>query len=111
LFFLPNVQSERSRLARQVDGVLGPRECFDRCTGICRSFIEFGTRESETYCTTVYGLKCDTTHGSGGALNPTQPALIQAAIERMGEGAEIIIATDNDPDGRKLADAIGALAR
>ena len=61
MFFLPNVQSERSRLARQVDGVLGPRECFDRCTGICRSFIEFGTRESETYCTTVYGLKCDTT--------------------------------------------------
>ena len=50
-------------------------------------------------------------HGSGGALNPTQPALIQAAIERMGEGAEIVIATDNDPDGRKLADAIEALAR
>jgi len=47
----------------------------------------------------------------GGALNPTQPALIRAAIERMGEGAEIVIATDNDPDGRKLADAIEALAR
>jgi len=47
----------------------------------------------------------------GGALNPTQPALIRAAIERMGEGAEIIVATDNDPDGRKLAGTLETLVR
>jgi hypothetical protein len=42
-------------------------------------------------------------------MNPGQPALIRAAIERMPEGAGIIAATDNDPDGRALAEEIGAI--
>jgi len=47
----------------------------------------------------------------GGKMNPSQPALIRAAIERMPEGARIVAATDNDPDGRKLAGEIEALVR
>jgi len=48
----------------------------------------------------------------GGKMNPSQPALIRAAIERMPEGARIVAATDNDPDGRKLSGgAIEALVR
>lgn len=46
---------------------------------------------------------------TGGALNPTQPALIRAAIAKMGPGSRILIATDNDPAGRELADKIEAL--
>jgi hypothetical protein len=48
---------------------------------------------------------------TGGAMNPSQPALIRAAIERMGQGGRIVIATDNDEGGRDLADQIEALAR
>lgn len=54
---------------------------------------------------------------TGGAMNPNQPALIRAAIERMGQGRDgsfksrVVIATDNDEGGRKLADQIEALAR
>jgi hypothetical protein len=46
----------------------------------------------------------------GGAMNPNQPALIQSAIQRLGEGARLILATDNDEDGRKLAETIAAFA-
>jgi len=35
----------------------------------------------------------------GGAMNPGQPALIHAAIERLPAGATVCIATDNDEDG------------
>jgi precorrin-6B methylase 2 len=45
----------------------------------------------------------------GGAMNPNQPALIQSAIQRLGEGARLIIATDNDEGGRRLAEAIAAV--
>jgi hypothetical protein len=31
---------------------------------------------------------------TGGAMNPNQPALIRAAIEKLGQGARIVIATD-----------------
>ena len=48
---------------------------------------------------------------TGGAMNPEQPALIRGAIEKMGQGAEIRIATDNDAGGRTLADQIAAIAR
>jgi hypothetical protein len=48
---------------------------------------------------------------TGGAMNPSQPALIRAAIARMGQGSRIVIATDNDEGGRDLADQIEALAR
>jgi len=46
---------------------------------------------------------------TGGAINPAQPALLRAAIARMGPGSQIIIATDNDAGGRKLAAQIEAL--
>jgi hypothetical protein len=48
---------------------------------------------------------------TGGAMNPSQPALIAGAIEKLGQGARLVIATDNDPGGRALADQIEALAR
>jgi len=48
---------------------------------------------------------------TGGAMNPNQPALIRSAIERMGQGSRIVIATDNDNGGRALAGQIEALAR
>jgi len=47
---------------------------------------------------------------TGGAMNPNQPVLIQSAIARMGQGASIIAATDNDPDGQKLAAQIKGIA-
>jgi hypothetical protein len=47
----------------------------------------------------------------GGKMNPGQPALIRAAIERIPEGAVIIAATDNDPDGRALADEIETIMK
>lgn len=48
---------------------------------------------------------------TGGAMNPNQPALIAAAIAKMGQGARLVIATDNDDGGRALAEQIEALAR
>ena len=45
-----------------------------------------------------------------GAMNPSQPDLLGRAIARMGQGASIRIATDNDPDGRKLAAQLAAIA-
>ena len=48
---------------------------------------------------------------TGGAMNPSQPALIRSAIARMGEGASLIIATDNDAGGRELAAQIAEIAR
>jgi DNA primase len=48
---------------------------------------------------------------TGGAMNPNQPALIASAVKRMGQGATIIIATDNDEAGRELADRIEAIAQ
>lgn len=47
----------------------------------------------------------------GGSLNPVQPDLIRAAAQRMGQGSRIVIASDNDPDGRALADQVGASVR
>jgi len=51
----------------------------------------------------------------GGKPNPQQPALIQAAIERLPHGAEVVAAMDADEDGRKLAgvvtEAFGAAQR
>lgn len=47
---------------------------------------------------------------TGGAMNPNQPALIAAAIAKMGQGSRIVIATDNDAGGRDLAGQIEAIA-
>lgn len=47
----------------------------------------------------------------GGAMNPGQPALVQAAVRRMGQGSRIVIATDNDPAGRDLADQLETLVQ
>jgi hypothetical protein len=46
----------------------------------------------------------------GGAMNPSQPALIRAAIERLSPGAVVRIATDNDEDGADFAATIDRLA-
>lgn len=46
----------------------------------------------------------------GGAMNPEQPALIRAAISRLPAGGRVIIATDNDEGGDRLADQIMAIA-
>jgi hypothetical protein len=45
----------------------------------------------------------------GGAMNPSQPALIRAAIERLASGAKVLIATDNDADGADFAAIIEGL--
>lgn len=47
---------------------------------------------------------------TGGKMNPTQPALIRAAIEKMGRGAVVVAAFDNDKDGEKLFEEVKALA-
>ncbi|MGE5153629.1 MAG: DUF3991 domain-containing protein [Bdellovibrio bacteriovorus] len=45
----------------------------------------------------------------GGAMNPSQPALIKAAIERLSPGAVVRIATDNDEEGAGFARIIERL--
>ena len=45
----------------------------------------------------------------GGALNPHQPGLIQAAVERLPSGATVRIVTDNDADGARFAAVIESL--
>ena len=45
----------------------------------------------------------------GGAMNPSQPAVIRAAIERMAPGAAVRIATDNDSEGIGFARIIEGL--
>lgn len=47
---------------------------------------------------------------TGGSLNPKQPALIAAALEKMPRPAVVILATDNDPAGHELAATIQSLA-
>jgi hypothetical protein len=42
----------------------------------------------------------------GGACNPTQPALLAAAVSRLGEGACVVVATDNDPEGERFGHMI-----
>ena len=42
----------------------------------------------------------------GGQLNDQQPALLRAAIMELPDGSEVIVATDNDDAGRKLANMI-----
>lgn len=47
---------------------------------------------------------------TGGSLNPKQPALIATALEKMPRPAVVILATDNDEAGHKLAETIQSLA-
>jgi hypothetical protein len=42
----------------------------------------------------------------GGKMSPAQPALIQAQINRMPTGSEIVAAMDSDAPGRQLADVV-----
>ena len=46
---------------------------------------------------------------TGGAMNPLQPALIRAAMERMPRGCVVVLAFDHDEGGEKLAEEIRAL--
>jgi hypothetical protein len=48
---------------------------------------------------------------TGAALNPSQPALLRAAIEKMGQGTRIIITIAIDAGRRALPDQIEAMAR
>lgn len=45
----------------------------------------------------------------GGAMNPGQPALIQAAVERIPPGVVVRIATDSDEEGARFATIIEAV--
>lgn len=47
---------------------------------------------------------------TAGKMNPLQPGLISAAIQRMSEEAEIIIATDNDSGGDEIAAQLEEIA-
>jgi hypothetical protein len=40
----------------------------------------------------------------GGEMNPTQPALIRAAVERMPYGSSVVLALDHDEGGEKLVE-------
>lgn len=46
---------------------------------------------------------------TGGAMNPQQPVLIRAAMERMPRGSVVVLAFDNDEGGEKLAGEVKAL--
>ncbi len=46
---------------------------------------------------------------TGGALNSHQPALLRGAMEKMPEGAVILLGFDNDAGGKKLAQEVAAL--
>lgn len=46
---------------------------------------------------------------TGGAMNPQQPVLIRAAMERMPKGSVVVLAFDNDEGGEKLAEEVQAL--
>lgn len=46
---------------------------------------------------------------TGGKMNPNQPALIRAAMEKMPKGSKVVLAFDNDEEGEKLADEVRAL--
>jgi len=48
---------------------------------------------------------------TSGSLNPSQPALIRSAIEKLGTGATLVITTDNDASRRALAKQIQAITR
>lgn len=47
---------------------------------------------------------------TAGKMNPDQPDLIAAALEGLPEVRELVAATDNDPDGRKLAGQLEEIA-
>lgn len=46
---------------------------------------------------------------TGGAMNPLQPTLIRAAMERMPRGSIVVLAFDHDEGGEKLTEEIKAL--
>lgn len=47
---------------------------------------------------------------TGGTMNPSQPDLIRAAMEKMPKGSEVVLAFDNDEGGERLAEEVRALA-
>lgn len=46
---------------------------------------------------------------TGGTVNPQQPALIRAAVEKMPRGSVVVLAFDHDEGGEKLVEAVQAL--
>lgn len=47
---------------------------------------------------------------TGGTLNPQQPALLRAAMEKLPSGAVVVLAFDHDDGGEKLAAEVRAAA-
>lgn len=47
---------------------------------------------------------------TGGTLNPEQPTLLRAAMERLAAGAVVMLAFDHDEGGEALAEQVRALA-
>lgn len=47
---------------------------------------------------------------TGGTMNPQQPLLIRAAMERLPKGAVVILAFDNDKGGEEITREVQALA-
>lgn len=47
---------------------------------------------------------------TGGSLNPTQPALIRRAMEKMPSGSVVLLAFDQDEGGERLAEEVKGFA-
>lgn len=54
----------------------------------------------------VHGTEQTRFFSTAGALNPSQPDLIRAAVLRLPEGATVILAFDNDPGGDSLCESV-----
>ncbi len=72
----------------------------DRRLVICESAIDALSHAA------LFGEALTRFASISGKLNPRQPALIQAAIERLPLGGDVIAAMDADDDGRKLTGII-----
>jgi hypothetical protein len=44
-------------------------------------------------------------------MNPNQPALIRGAVQKLAQGSRILVGTDNDDGGHKLAEQIEPVQR
>ena len=55
----------------------------------------------------IHGMDDARYMSTGGKLNPQQPVLLRGAMEKMAEGATLVLGFDNDKDGDKLAEEVG----
>lgn len=47
----------------------------------------------------------------GGQVNPKQPALIQATVSKLPEGARVVAAMDSDTEGGRLVELVEAVVQ